>query len=108
VNASGQRLAIVVSTAPASGDLDAAFRLAHAARAAGAEVGMFFMSDALPGLPARRGEIAALADDGCEIAVCAASASAYRLGEADLGLPLGGQDDHAALVSRADRVVAFT
>lgn len=100
-----RRLAIVVST---EGDLAAAFDLAHAARAAGVEVGMFFMSDALPGLPARRGEMAALADDGCEIAVCAASAAAYRLGEAELGLPLGGQDDHAAIVSRADRVIAFT
>jgi sulfur relay (sulfurtransferase) complex TusBCD TusD component (DsrE family) len=103
-----RRLAIVVSTAPASGDLDAAFDLARAARTAGVEVGMFFMSDALAGLPARRGEMAALADDGCEVAVCAASASAHGLGEADLGLPLGGQDDHASIVSRADRVSAFT
>ena len=28
--------------------------------------------------------------------------------EEDVGLPLGGQDDHAAMVSRADRVVSFT
>ncbi len=100
-----KRLAIVVST---DVDLPAAFALARAAREEAIEVGMFFMSDALPGLPARRAEIAALADDGCEIAVCAASASVHGLGEPDLGLELGGQDDHAAIVSRADRVIAFT
>ena len=104
----GKRLAIVVSTAPAEGDLDAAFDLARAARACGAEVSMFFMSDALAGLPERRDELTSLADDGCELAVCAASAAAHGLTEEDVGLPLGGQDDHAAMVSRADRVVSFT
>ncbi|HLU68487.1 MAG TPA: DsrE family protein [Kofleriaceae bacterium] len=104
----GKKIAIVVSTAPDSGDLDAAFDLARAARACGAEVAMFFMSDALPGLPARRRELSALAEDGCELAVCAASAAAHGLGEEEIGLPLGGQDDHAAMVSRADRVVSFT
>ncbi len=105
---SGRKLAIVVSTPPESGDLDAAFDLAHAARACGAEVAMFFMSEALAGLPERREELIALHDDGCEIGVCAASASALGLTEEDIGLPLGGQDDHAAIVSRADRVVSFT
>jgi predicted peroxiredoxin len=105
---SAKRLAIVVSTRVESGDLDAAFDLARAARACGAEVAMFFMSDALSGLPARRDELLALADDGCEIAVCAASASALGLSEEDIGLPLGGQDDHASIVSRADRVISFT
>jgi len=100
-----RRLAIVVSTGV---DLPAAFDLARAARERGIEVGMFFMSEALPGLPARRGEMSALSDDGCEIAVCAASASAHGLGESELGFELGGQDDHASIVSRADRVVAFT
>src|SRR5512134_577209 len=103
-----KRLAIVVSTAAECGDLDAAFDLARAARACGAEVAMFFMSDALAALPGRREELAALADDGCELACCAASASALGLTEEDLGLPLGGQDDHAAIVSRADRVISFT
>lgn len=103
-----KRLCIVVSTAPEGGDLDAAFDLARAARCCGAEVAMFFMSDALPGLPERRDELRALVDDGCELAVCAASASAHGLAEEDVGLPLGGQDDHAAMVSRADRVVSFT
>ncbi|HTE55724.1 MAG TPA: DsrE family protein [Kofleriaceae bacterium] len=104
----GRRLAIVVSTAGETGDLEAAFELAGAAGAAGAYVSLFFMSDAVAGLPARRAVIAELADDGCELAVCAASAAAAGLGEDDIGLPLGGQDDHAAMVSRADRVVAFT
>jgi sulfur relay (sulfurtransferase) complex TusBCD TusD component (DsrE family) len=106
--ARSKRLAIVVSTAPEHGDLDAAFDLARAARVCGAEVSMFFMSDAVAGLPARRDEVAALVEDGCELAVCAQSASERGLSERDIGLALGGQDDHAAMVSRADRVVSFT
>jgi len=103
-----RRLTIVVSTAAERGDLDAAFELARAASACGVYVSMFFMSDAVADLPARREELAELADDGCELAVCAASAAAAGLGEEDIGLPLGGQDDHAAMVSRADKVVSFT
>jgi sulfur relay (sulfurtransferase) complex TusBCD TusD component (DsrE family) len=103
-----RRLTLVVSTAAERGELDAALALARAAGAAGAYVSMFFMSEAVAGLPARRAELAGLAEVGCELAVCAASAHAAGLGERDIGLPLGGQDDHAAMVSRADRVVAFT
>jgi sulfur relay (sulfurtransferase) complex TusBCD TusD component (DsrE family) len=103
-----KRLTIVVSTAAESGDLEAAFELARAASACGAYASLFFMSDAVAGLPARRAELAELADDGCELAVCAASAARAGLGEEDIGMPLGGQDDHAAMVSRADRVVSFT
>jgi sulfur relay (sulfurtransferase) complex TusBCD TusD component (DsrE family) len=103
-----RRLTIVVSTEAERGDIDAAFELARAASACGVYVSMFFMSDAVAGLPSRRAELAELAEDGCELAVCAASAAAAGLCEADIGLPLGGQDDHAAMVSRADRVVAFT
>jgi sulfur relay (sulfurtransferase) complex TusBCD TusD component (DsrE family) len=101
-------LGIVVSTAPETGELDLALRLAAAARARRIEVGLFVMSDAVRGLPARRAAVAALVDDGCEVAVCAASCAAAGLGEAEVGMPLGGQDDHAAMVTRADRVVAFT
>src|SRR6266545_4551567 len=102
-----KRLAIVVSAADTS-DMDAALELARAACCCGVYVSLFFMSDAVAGLPARRDELAELAEDGCELAVGAASAARAGLGEADIGLPLGGQDDHAAMVSRADRVVAFT
>jgi len=103
-----KRLAIVVSTPAESGDLEAAFELARAASACGVYVSLFFMSKAVAGLPERRAQLAELAEDGCELAVCGASAAAAGLCEVDIGLPLGGQDDHAAIVSRADRVVAFT
>lgn len=103
-----KRLTIVVSTAPETGDLEAAFELARAASACGVYVSLFFMSDAVAGLPARRPQLAELADDGCELAVCAASAARAGLDEQEIGMPLGGQDDHAAMVSRADRVVSFT
>jgi sulfur relay (sulfurtransferase) complex TusBCD TusD component (DsrE family) len=100
-----KRLALVVSTAPERGDLDRALALARAGRAAGVEVGMFFMDEAVRGLPAARAALAAL---DCELCCCASSAHARGLGEADVGMLLGSQDDHAALVHRADRVIAFT
>lgn len=103
-----KRLAIVVSTPAETGDLEAAFELARAASCCGVYVSMFFMSDAVAGLPARRDQLAELSEDGCELAVCAASAARAGVGPEDIGLPLGGQDDHAAMVSRADRVVSFT
>lgn len=101
-------LALVVSTPAERGELGAAFALAHAARAAGVEVGLFFMADAVGALPGARAELAALAEDDCELVACAQSAHERGLGEADVGVLLGSQDDHAALVHRADRVVAFT
>ena len=104
----GRRLAIVVSTAPEQGELDAALELCRAALALEVEAGLFVMSDAVAGLPARRAQLAALVDDGCEVAVCAQSCAVLGLSEDDVGLPLGSQDDHAAIVSRADRLVALT
>lgn len=105
---SARRLAIVVSTRPARGDLDAALALARAARAADVEVAMFFMHDAVGGLPPRRRELAVLAEQDCELVACATSAAALGLAEEEIGVLLGSQDDHAAMVHRATRVVAFT
>ncbi|WP_428262947.1 DsrE family protein [Haliangium sp.] len=101
-------LALVVSTAPDRGDLARAAALAQSARAAGIEVGCFFMHEAVRGLPDARALTAALADLGCDLIACASSAHGYGLSEHDVGMLLGSQDDHAALVHRATRVVAFT
>lgn len=101
-------LAIVVSSPVVSGELDRALALAAAARRRAIEVGIFVMSDAVAGLPDRRTAIAALSDDHVELICCATSASERGLGEADTGMTLGSQDDHARLVDRADRLVAFT
>lgn len=103
-----RRLALVVSTHPERGDLDRALALARAACAAGVDVGMFFMDHAVAGLPGARAELAELAELGCELVACASSAHARGLGEDEVGMLLGSQDDHAALVHRAHRVVAFT
>jgi len=104
----GRRLALVVSTPPASGDLERAADLAQAARARGIDVELFVMSAAVTGLVAQPGLIAALVDAGCEVVACATSADDLGLGEVGGGVLLGSQDDHAAIVHRADRVVAFT
>ena len=103
-----KRLGIVVSTADNPQDWTAAFGLARAACNADCEVSMFFMSDAVGELPAWQVAIGQLEDDGCELIACASSAAAAGLGEPDVGMLLGSQDDHAAIVQRADRVVAFT
>ncbi|HUH01080.1 MAG TPA: DsrE family protein [Kofleriaceae bacterium] len=102
------RLALIVSTPEACGDLDRAGALALAAAAAGIDVELFFMSDAVAGLPARQGLLARLRDAGCELVACASSATERGLDQDALPMLLGSQDDHAAIVHRADRVVAFT
>ncbi len=102
------RLALIVSTPPVAGDFQRAFSLARAARARNIDVGLFFMHEAVTGLPTRRSALSALADDGCELIACASSAEQFAISSEDLPLILGSQDDHAALVQRADRVVAFT
>ena len=104
----GRELAIVVSTAPAGGDLERGLALARAARALGCEVGMFFMHEAVGGLAARKATVSALADDGVLLVACATSAEALGATAASLPCPLGSQDDHAAIVQRAERLVALT
>ncbi|ACY16679.1 DsrE family protein [Haliangium ochraceum] len=101
-------LAVIVSTAPERGDLARALELARAAREADIEVGLFFMHEAVRGLPAQRRALDALRELDCELRVCATSAEACGLDEDALGVALGSQDDHAALVHRSARVLAFT
>jgi hypothetical protein len=96
-------LGIVVSTPPGRGDLLRAGSLARAARAAGHEVALFVMSDAAPW--AATPAAAALVEEGCDVVVCATSLGD---GRPAAGVVLGSQDDHAALVARADRLVALT
>jgi sulfur relay (sulfurtransferase) complex TusBCD TusD component (DsrE family) len=101
-------LALVVSTAPERGDFERAVMLALAARERSIDVSMFFMHDAVRGLPQRRAQLERLTDAGCDLIVCAHSAHELGLSELDVGALLGSQDDHAAIVHAADRVVSFT
>jgi sulfur relay (sulfurtransferase) complex TusBCD TusD component (DsrE family) len=98
-------LALVVSD-PAA--VDRALAIAAEARSRAVEVGLFVMSDAVAALPGRRAALLALADDHVDLVCCAASASQRGLTEDRLAVMLGSQDDHAALIARADRVLAFT
>jgi hypothetical protein len=98
-----RRLAIVVSTPPARGDLERAEALARAARRARVEVGLFLMADAAAwGADPRA---AALVDEGCEVVVCGTN---FGDRAAAAGVTVGSQDDHARLVGWAGRVVALT
>jgi hypothetical protein len=100
-------LAIVVSRADDWADARA---LALAAREdlVDADVGMFVMDEAVPALAADATGREALAAAAVELIACATSAYQRGLAEAAVGVLLGSQDDHAALVGKADRVVAFT
>jgi sulfur relay (sulfurtransferase) complex TusBCD TusD component (DsrE family) len=101
----GKRLAIIVSTAPERGDFARAERLAHAARARGVEVGLFLMDAAVVwGQDARA---TALLEEGCDVVLCGTN-TGQRGVVAVAGVIVGSQDDHAAIVHHADRVVAFT
>jgi len=96
------RLALVVATPPARGDFERAERLAHAARGRGLDVDIFLMAGAA--VWAADPRAAALVEEGCEVVVCGTNFGA----EAVPGVLVGSQDDHARMVSRADRVVALT
>jgi sulfur relay (sulfurtransferase) complex TusBCD TusD component (DsrE family) len=89
-------------------DAARALRLARAARAAKHEVAIFAMDDGVEALAANRDEVAALQDDDVEVIACALSAHRRGLDEDAVGVLLGSQDDHAAMVHAGDRVVAFT
>jgi hypothetical protein len=100
-------LAIVVSRGDDWADARA---LALAARgdALDADVAMFVMDDAVAALAADASGRAALAGAEVEVIACATSAHQRALDRAAVGVLLGSQDDHAAIVGKADRVVAFT
>jgi sulfur relay (sulfurtransferase) complex TusBCD TusD component (DsrE family) len=102
----GRRLAIILSTAPERGDFERVERLARAARARGIEVAIFLMHQAITWAGHERAS-ALVNDDGCDLHFCGTNAA--RVGVvAGPGVIEGSQDDHAAIVHRADRVVAFT
>lgn len=92
-----------MATGPERGDLERAAALARAAAAAGVDTGVFVMHAAVAGLE----RLAGLADDGVEVIACATSCQAFGC-PIPAGVTEGSQDDHAALVHRAHRVVAFT
>ena len=102
-----KRLAIVLSTASAR-DWSHVDALARAGCAARCQVAIFVMSDAIDLLTERRSDTAHLLELGCDVIACAASATARQRTQTDVGVTLGSQDDHAAIVDRAHRVVAFT
>ena len=96
------KLGIVLSTRD---DLAHARVIALAARAARHEVAMFVMDAGCIALSAARDIANQLVDADVEIWACSNSAVGHDLVD---GIVRGSQDDHAAVVGTADRVVAFT
>ncbi len=98
-------LGLVLSTGDAR-DLSRAAGIARAARRRGVGVAVFLMDRAVTFAGARA--VTELVDEGCDVVACATSVDALRATPVPHGVTLGSQDDHAAIVQRADRVVAFT
>ncbi|MBP6628239.1 MAG: DsrE family protein [Kofleriaceae bacterium] len=101
------RFAIVVARAD---DWPTARALGLAARRQDHEVALFVMADAVGALAGDGPGREALLDADCALVACATSAHGLGLGPDQLGdeVLLGSQDDHAAILARADRVVALT
>jgi hypothetical protein len=96
------KLGIILAT---RGDLEHAAALALAARRARHEVAMFAMDVGCAALAEAPAVVAALLDADCEITACSNSAVGIDLPD---GVMRGSQDDHAAVVGTADRVIALT
>lgn len=96
------KLGIVLATRR---DLATAAALAHAARRARHEVALFAMDEGCRALSEEPDVTAALLDDDCELFACSNSAVGCDLID---GVVRGSQDDHAAVIGTADRVVALT
>ena len=96
------KLGIVLSTRD---DLRHARALALAARAARHEVAMFVMDVGCAALSTAPDVASELLDADVEIWACSNSAVGHEFAD---GIVRGSQDDHAAVVGTADRVVAFT
>ena len=96
------KLGIVLAT---GGDLAHAAALALAARRSRHEVAMFVMDAGCAALAADPALVAALIDADCELTACSNSAVGIELPD---GVTRGSQDDHAAVLGTADRVVALT
>jgi hypothetical protein len=92
-------LGIVLST---ERDVEAVVALVAAARRRGIEVGIFLMDHGVKAVE----RLEAFVDE-CDVVLCGTSVDLYRVKAPD-GVVVGSQDDHAALVAKADRVVAFT
>ena len=96
------KLGIVLATRT---DLPTARALALAARRARHEVAIFAMDAGCAALADDPDTARVLLDADCEITACSNSAVGLALAD---GIVRGSQDDHAAVVTTADRVVALT
>ena len=95
-------LGIVLAT---RADLAHAVGAALAARRARHEVSVFAMDAGAAALAEAPEALAQLLDADCEVTVCSNSAVGLAFDDA---VTRGSQDDHAAVVGTADRVLAFT
>ena len=96
------KLGIVLGT---RADLRHAAALALAARRARHEVAIFAMDAGCAALAEAPAIAQELLDADCELTACSNSGAELELPD---GVVRGSQDDHAAVVGTADRVIALT
>ena len=96
------KLGIVLGT---RADLRHTVALALAARRARHEVSLFAMDAGCAALAAEPALVRDLLDADCELTACSNSAVGLELPD---GVLRGSQDDHAAVVGTADRLIALT
>jgi hypothetical protein len=96
------KLGIVLATRV---DLGHAAALALAARRTHHEVALFAMDTGCQALADAPDVVAALLEADCELIACSNSAVGIPLPD---GVLRGSQDDHAAIVTTSDRVIALT
>lgn len=96
------KLGIVLAT---RADLPTALAIALAARRARHEVALFAMDAGCAALADDPATARELLDADCELTVCSNSAVGLALAD---GIERGSQDDHAAVLGTADRVIALT
>ncbi len=101
-------IAFIISSIQNNRDLVMASTMAHALRKLHAEIGFFISAEAVQQLPLQQHLVSDLLSDDCDLMACAHSASSFNLTEQDVGMLLGSQDDHAALIDKASKTIAFT
>jgi sulfur relay (sulfurtransferase) complex TusBCD TusD component (DsrE family) len=96
------KLAILLTAAPESPDVESVHWLLRAARRRGHQVNLFLMDDGVANAPSFQHVI----DDGVNVVVCAHNAEQRGVKPVP-GCTWGGQYQWAMMVAESDRVLSF-
>lgn len=100
-----EKLGILLTTSPESANTHTVLKLAEAAIARGAEVEIFIMCDGVHNAFDPRFEV--LVEKGARIVLCSHNLGERRRPKIEGAIECGSQYDHAQLVHKVDRYLAF-